>query len=41
MSVQKVGEKYRCNIYGNEVSVTNVGGGILVCCSVDMEKMGE
>ena len=37
MAVEKVGEKYRCNICGNEVTVTKVGGGTLVCCGEDME----
>jgi desulfoferrodoxin-like iron-binding protein len=40
MAVEKVGEKYRCNICGNEVVVTTVGGGTLVCCGQDMEKLG-
>jgi desulfoferrodoxin-like iron-binding protein len=39
MSVEEVGEKYRCNICGNEVAVTKVGGGTLVCCGEDMEKI--
>ena len=37
MSVESVGEKYRCEICGNEVTVTKVGGGTLVCCGQDME----
>ena len=37
MSVSKEGEKYRCNVCGNEVVVTTVGGGTLVCCDEDME----
>ena len=41
MAVEKVGEKYRCNICGNEVTVTKVGGGTLVCCGEDMEKIGQ
>ena len=40
MAVNKVGEKYRCNVCGNEVEVTKVGGGTLVCCDVDMELIG-
>jgi desulfoferrodoxin-like iron-binding protein len=40
MAVEKVGEKYRCNVCGNEVTVTKVGGGTLVCCGQDMEKIG-
>jgi desulfoferrodoxin-like iron-binding protein len=38
MAVNEVGEKYKCNIYGNEVTVTKVGGGNLVCCGEDVEK---
>ena len=38
MAVEKVGEKYRCNVCGNEVVVTVVGGGTLDCCGQDMEK---
>jgi desulfoferrodoxin-like iron-binding protein len=34
-----VGEKYRCHICGNEVQVTRVGGGTLVCCGEEMEKI--
>lgn len=37
MSVKDVNEKYRCNICGNEVIVTKVGGGTLVCCGEEME----
>jgi len=32
MAVMEEGEKYLCNICGNEVIVTKVGGGTLVCC---------
>ena len=39
MAVEKVGEKYRCNVCGNEVVVTKVGGGSLVCCGQDMERI--
>ncbi len=39
MAVEKVGEKYRCNVCGNEVVVTEVGGGTLVCCGQDMERI--
>ena len=39
MAVEKVGEKYRCNICGNVVLVTEAGGGTLVCCGQDMERM--
>lgn len=37
MAVQKESEKYRCNVCGNEVTVTKVGSGTLVCCEKDME----
>jgi len=37
MGVKRVGEKYRCNICGNEVTVTKAGGGILFCCGKPME----
>jgi desulfoferrodoxin-like iron-binding protein len=37
MAVKNVGEKYHCNVCGNEVEVTNVGGGTLVCCGQEME----
>lgn len=36
MAVNQVGEKYVCEICGNEVEVTFVGGGTLVCCGKDM-----
>jgi len=32
MAVTKIGEKYYCAVCGNEVAVTKVGGGTLVCC---------
>ncbi len=37
MGVSEVGEKYVCNVCGNEVTVTKVGGGTLVCCGQPME----
>jgi len=37
LAVKEVNEKYRCNICGNEVIVTKVGGGTLVCCGEEME----
>jgi desulfoferrodoxin-like iron-binding protein len=39
MAVEKDGEKYRCNICGNEVTVTKAGGVTLVCCGADMQKI--
>lgn len=41
MAVNHVGEKYICEICGNEVAVTVVGGGTLVCCGQDMKVVGE
>ena len=41
MSVKAIGEKYRCNVCGNEVVVTKVGGGELVCCQKPMEMTGK
>jgi desulfoferrodoxin-like iron-binding protein len=41
MGVKKEGEKYRCNVCGNEVTVTKVGGGTLVCCEEDMELIAS
>jgi desulfoferrodoxin-like iron-binding protein len=38
MATMKVGDKYRCNICGNEVTLTKVGGGVLVCCGQPMQK---
>jgi len=38
-AVKKVGEKYKCNICGNEVTVTKAGGGTLLCCGENMEKV--
>ncbi|HBI34124.1 MAG TPA: desulfoferrodoxin [Candidatus Moranbacteria bacterium] len=38
MAVENVGDKYVCSVCGNEVEVTKVGGGTLVCCGQDMEK---
>jgi desulfoferrodoxin-like iron-binding protein len=39
MAVEQVGERYRCNICGNEVEVLVVGGGTLVCCGEEMERI--
>ncbi len=39
MAVEKTGEKYRCNVCGNIVDVVKVGGGTLVCCGQEMEKI--
>ncbi|MCK5236820.1 MAG: desulfoferrodoxin FeS4 iron-binding domain-containing protein [Deltaproteobacteria bacterium] len=39
MPVKAEGEKFRCNLCGNEVHVTKAGGGTLVCCGEEMELM--
>ena len=39
MAVRQVGEKYRCNVCGNEVVVIKVGRGTLVCCGQNMEQI--
>jgi desulfoferrodoxin-like iron-binding protein len=41
MAVTRIGEKFYCKICGNEVTVTKVGGGTLVCCGEDMVKVEE
>jgi desulfoferrodoxin-like iron-binding protein len=41
MAVESVGENYRCNVCGNEVTVTTAGGGTLVCCGEDMERISS
>jgi len=39
MADQKVGDQFRCNICGNEVTLTRAGGGVLVCCGKPMVKI--
>lgn len=41
MSVKAKGETYTCSICGNEVIVTKVGGGTLVCCGKDMQLVNN
>ena len=41
MGVKKEGEKYRCNVCGNEVVVTKAGDGTLVCCGQEMELISS
>jgi desulfoferrodoxin-like iron-binding protein len=41
MAVKEVGEKYRCDVCGNEVAVTKAGGGTLVCCGKNMELVSS
>jgi desulfoferrodoxin-like iron-binding protein len=36
LGVSAKGERYRCEICGNEVVVEEVGGGTLVCCDQEM-----
>jgi hypothetical protein len=40
IGVENVGEKYRCNVYGNEMTVTEVDGSTLVCCEQEVELIG-
>lgn len=40
MAVKQVGERYHCNICGNEVVVSKVGGGALFCCGQEMQLVG-
>jgi superoxide reductase len=37
----KTGQKYKCNICGNEVVVIHSGTGTLVCCGQPMSVTGE
>jgi desulfoferrodoxin-like iron-binding protein len=39
MAAKKVGDNFRCNVCGNEVTLTKVGGGTLVCCGKPMEQL--
>lgn len=39
MVVEAEGERYHCNICGNEVEVLVAGGGTLVCCGEEMERI--
>ena len=41
MGVKEIGEKYKCNVCGNEVEVINVGGGTLVCCNKEMKLIKD
>lgn len=41
MGTKCIGEKYHCNVCGNEVKVIKAGEGELVCCGQPMEKMPE
>jgi superoxide reductase len=35
-----VGQKYMCDICGNEVEVTKAGAGTLICCGKPMKAFG-
>ncbi len=39
MGVEAAGEKYQCPTCGNIVEVVEAGGGTLVCCGQDMQKV--
>ena len=41
MAVERVDEKFRCSVCGNEVMVLTVGGGELVCCGELMDEILE
>lgn len=40
-NVKKIGEVYKCEVCGNIVEVSHVGGGELVCCGQPMELLKE
>lgn len=41
MADMKVGDRYRCDICGNEITLDKAGGGELVCCGEPMHKIKE
>ncbi len=41
MGVSAKGERYLCEICGNEVEVEKVGDGTLVCCGQEMTLLDE
>jgi desulfoferrodoxin-like iron-binding protein len=41
MSVTKTGERFYCTVCGNEVMVTKMGGGTLVCCGKEMASFAK
>ena len=41
MGVSAEGERYICEICGNEVIVEKVGGGTLTCCGQEMTLIEE
>ena len=40
MAVSKSDKKHRCKVCGNEIMVTKVGIGTLVCCGKERENLG-
>ena len=38
-NVNKIGDKLICTVCGNEVEVTKVGGGEIICCGSPMEPI--
>lgn len=38
MQVTEIGQRFVCEICGNEVQVTKAGGGELYCCGQPMEE---
>jgi desulfoferrodoxin-like iron-binding protein len=36
MGVSAKGERYLCEVFGNEIIVEKVGCGTLICCGQDM-----
>ncbi len=41
MAVENIGEKYKCFVCGNMVTVIMVGGGTLVCYDEEMGKIEQ
>ncbi|MBP7086878.1 MAG: desulfoferrodoxin FeS4 iron-binding domain-containing protein, partial [Methanomassiliicoccales archaeon] len=39
VKMTNVGEVYECEVCGNKVKVVEAGGGTLVCCGQDMNKV--
>ena len=41
MAVEHYGEVFKCKVCGNKVEVMEVGGGTLVCCRKEMDRIEE
>ncbi|RLC95222.1 MAG: desulforedoxin [Chloroflexi bacterium] len=39
--MKNAGERYRCSVCGNEVTVTRVGAETLVCCGKEMTSVSS